>query len=262
LAPKKPLQGKVIAVTRPRTQARDFIRSLRRAGARVLACPTIRVAPPRSSRALDRAIRDLDSYDWLIFTSANGSDVFARRMKALRPRKAFPKTLRTCAIGPATAESMRAWNIPVTRISKEYVAESVLEAIPEPRGKKILIPRAAQAREVLPRELERRGARVRVVPAYRTVLDRTGSARLRGDLGKGLVDVVTFTSSSTVKNFFRLLGPKARRDILKTGRPLAASIGPITTGTLATYGWKPSVIAAKPTTRHLAEAIVRSCRVS
>ncbi len=257
---KRPLSGVRVVVTRARDQASGFANLLRGSGAKVLVCPTIKIIPPRSFAPLDRAIRNLEAYDWLIFTSVNGVETFGRRLRALKRKVSGLRTgLRTCAIGPATAERMRAYKIPVGKVSKEYVAESVLDALKSVKGRRILIPRAAVARDVLPVTLRKRGARVDVVEAYRTKPDPSGLPQLKAWLKKSGVDCVTFTSSSTAKNFFALLGTQGQK-LLRDPRIKAASIGPVTTATLKAEGWPPRIVAAKPTTRHLAAAIQRAFR--
>lgn len=218
-------------------------------GARVLAYPAIKIVPPRSYAALDKSLRNMDSYDWLIFTSANAVEHFMKRCRRLKISPRPFKNLKTCAIGPVTAAAMRRAGIPVSKISRDYVAESVLDALPSVRGIKILIPRAQEAREILPQELKKRGAAVDVVTAYRTVLDSNGAKAIKRLLAGQGVDCVTFTSSSTVNNFFRAAGRRPKG-------ALAASIGPITTKTLLSHGWRPSIVAKKPTTAHLARAIL------
>ena len=152
---------------------------------------------------------------------------------------------------------MRRESIPVTKISKDYVAESILKALPKVRGLKILIPRAQEAREILPRELKKKGALVRVVTAYRTRRVRESARALGLWLNGNVPDCVTFTSSSTVKNFFKSLAAKAGKEIVRNPKVLAASIGPITTQTLKSFGWKPAIVAKKPTTGHLAQPIAQ-----
>ncbi len=270
----KPLSGVRIVVTRARDQASGFAKLLRGAGAKVLVCPTIKIIPPRSFAPLDQAIRNLEKYDWLVFTSVNGVEMFGRRFKKINPRfsgtarskyAVFPSTLKTCAIGPATAERMRAYKIPVGKVSKEYVAESVLDALKTVKGQRILIPRAAVARDVLPVTLRKRGATVDVIEAYRTRPDASGLAQLKVWLKKPGVDCVTFTSSSTATNFFALVGGVAGgkgllRKLIVNPRIRAASIGPVTTATLKAKGWPPRIVATKPTTQHLAAAIQRAFR--
>lgn len=249
------LEGKTIVITRPKRQAKNFALLLKSQGAKVISCPTIRIRPLKNYQHLDETLKNLASYDWLIFTSANGAEQWVKRYRKLLKNQALPQKIKTCAIGPVTAEKMRSLGIPVTKKSKEYVAESILKEIPAPKGKKILIPRAMEAREVLPRELERRGAQVDVIPLYRTVPDKTNFPIFRKAFKKNQVDCITFTSSSTVKNFFTLLGAGKRR-LFKNNKIVAASIGPVTTQTLKNYRCLPKIVAKKPTTLHLAKAIV------
>lgn len=250
------LKDKTIVITRPKKQASNFAAILRSHGARVLSCPTIRICPLKNLQRLDAALKNLDSYNWLIFTSANGVEQWMKRYRKILNNRQLPKKIKTCAIGPATAEKMLDLGIPVTKKSKEYVAESILKEIPFPKGKKILIPRAMEAREVLPKELERRGAQVEVVPVYSTVLDGSGFQQVRSALKKNEVDCITFTSSSTVRNFFALLDTADKERLRKNNKIVAASIGPVTTLTLMEFGWHPEIVAKKPTTIHLARAIV------
>lgn len=218
-------------------------------GTAVLTCPAIKIVPPANYAALDKSLRKLSSYDWLIFTSANAVEYFMKRYLRLKITPNALKTLKTCALGPLTAIALRQAKIPVSKISKNYVAESVLDALPSVRNMNILIPQAQEARKILSQELRKRGAKVDVVTAYRTVVDEPGAQAMRNLLSSRKVDCVTFTSSSTVKNFFLSAGGRPRGT-------LAASIGPITTKTLLSYGWKPAIVARKPTTKHLAQAIL------
>ncbi len=250
------LKGKNIVITRSKNQAVGFARALRQAGARIVVCPTIKIVPPKSHAPLDRAIRNIQSYDWLIFTSANGAEYFIRRFRKLKGNLLTLKQIPTCAIGPATAEAMRKAGIPVTKIAREYVAESILKTLPKVRGLNILIPRAKEAREILPLVLKKMGARVSAVAVYETLLLKTGAAQLRPDLEANRIDCVTFTSSSTVKGFFGMLGSRAK-EILKKSKTISASIGPITSQTLIDFDWKPKIISQKSTTAHLARAVIK-----
>ena len=161
-----PLFGKRIVVTRAREQADALASHLSALGAGVIELPTIEIRPPADSAPLDRAIAELDTYDWLIFTSANGVRFFLEHLDDLRKLRA-----KICAIGPATRAAVEALHVKVDLMGKEYVAESLLEAFAahDLSGKRVLLPRAAVARDLVPNELARRGARVDVVEAYRTV---------------------------------------------------------------------------------------------
>ena len=170
---KGALAGKTVLVTRPRGQASDLARMLRMHGARVITAPAIRIADPTSWSALDNAIGTLDSYDTLIFTSANGvSRFFDRAKKRLGRRPPRPRHLY--AIGPQTAEVLKHYGWRGTGMPDRYEGEALARRLGNVRGRKILIPRAKKARDVLPRMLRSRGARVDVVEAYRTISDQSG----------------------------------------------------------------------------------------
>ncbi len=225
-----PLFGRRIVVTRAREQAAALTEKLRELGAQVIETPVIEIRELDDYTALDRAIAQLESYDWLIFTSANGVRHFLRRLDASdRDWRAVKG--RICAIGPATARELAKLHIKVDLTPEEYVAEALVEAFaPFPlTGRRILIPRAKVAREVLPEQLRERGAEVDVVPAYETAVPDGAAERCREALAGG-VDWVTFTSSSTVHHFVQAAG--ARR--LEKVR--IASIGPVTSATVRSYG--------------------------
>ena len=221
-----PLFGKRIVVTRAREQADALASHLSALGAGVIELPTIEIRPPADSAPLDRAIAQLDTYDWLIFTSANGVRFFLEHLDDLRKLRA-----KICAIGPATRAAVEALHVKVDLMGKEYVAESLLEAFAahDLSGKRVLLPRAAVARDLVPTELARRGARVDVVEAYRTVAPEHLAEQSREILASR-PDCITFTSSSTVRNLVEAVGTSALRGI-----PVA-SIGPITTQTAHDLG--------------------------
>ncbi|MBI3291263.1 MAG: uroporphyrinogen-III C-methyltransferase [Elusimicrobia bacterium] len=250
---KKPLFGRRIVVTRAREQASGFARLLEEAGAEVIQFPTIRLAPPPSYAPLDRTLRRLSEYDWMIFTSANGVQVFADRWRRIKPPTSVWNRVQTCAIGPKTAQAMASQGWPVTRVAKEYQAEMILPELGSVRGKRVLLPRASVARDLLPKELRRRGAHVEVIPLYRTEPDGMGLALVKPQLLGGSVDCVTFTASSTVTNFLKWYTPAERRRVF--ARTKAASIGPITSATLRAHGIRPAIEAKQATIESLAAAI-------
>jgi len=247
-----PLFGQRIVVTRPREQAAALSDRLRALGAEVIALPTIEIRPPDDWGPLDEAIAELDTYDWLIFTSANGVRHFVDRLdtseRDLRSIRA-----KICAVGPATAESLALLHIKVDRMPEEYVAESLLAAFSgeDLRGKRILLPRARVARDVIPVELEKRDAKVNVVPAYQTVVPEDVAARVeRLFEGSRKPDWVTFTSSSTVRNFVSVC-PVKRLDGVRV-----ASIGPITSATARELAVRVDVEAPKYTVDGVVDAIL------
>ena len=249
-----PLFGQRIVVTRPREQAASLCAKLRDLGADVVSFPTIKTRPPEDWAPLDRTIEQLEGYDWLIFTSANGVRYFIERLDA-GPGDLRSLNAKICAIGPATAEYLQHLHLKVDRVPEEYVAESLLEALGEEAldGKRILLPRATIARDLIPAELTKRGARVDVVAAYETVIPPESEARAR-DLfgGERKPAWVTFTSSSTVNNFVRLCSAGALDGVR------VASIGPVTTRTAAELGVKVDVEAKQYTVEGLVRGIVEA----
>ena len=242
------LFGKRIVVTRAREQAGELSASLEALGAGVTEIPTIEILPAADPAPLDHAIAGLVSYDWLIFTSANGVRFFLERLDRsaadLRSLRA-----RICAIGPATRAAVEALHLKVDLMGGEYVAESLLEAFggQDLAGKRVLLPRAAVARDLIPAALARRGATVDVVEAYRTVAPAAGREFPPG------VDAVTFTSSSTARNFVSMFG----RDVLRGVK--AVSIGPITSSTARECGIEVAAEAKPFTTAGLVDALLRVC---
>ncbi len=246
-----PLRGRTIVVTRAQgAGAARFAAMLRSMGAEVAEFPTIEIAPPDDYAPLDRAIARLDSFGWLIFTSATGVDAFMARLKALGREPGAARSARVAAIGPATARRLRDYGLEVAAVPAEYRAEAIIGAIGEERirGARFLVPRAQVAREHLPRLLAEKGAaEVVVAPAYRTIIPPSaGVDSLRRRLAT--IDLITFTSSSTVDNFCALLGAIA------PGQK-AAVIGPITAETARRRGFKVVVSPAQYTVAALADAI-------
>jgi uroporphyrinogen III methyltransferase / synthase len=241
-----PLFGKRIVVTRAREQADALGSRLSELGAGVIALPTIEIRPPADCAPLDRVIAQLDTYDWLIFTSANGVRVFLEHLDDLRKLRA-----KICAIGPATRAAVEALHVKVDLMGKEYVAEGLLEAFAphDLAGKRVLLPRAAVARDLVPTGLARRGAHVDVVEAYRTVAPEHLAEQARAILASR-PDCVTFTSSSTVRNLVQAAGADALRGI-----PVA-SIGPITTQTARELGVEVATQAKVFTVEGLVDAVL------
>jgi uroporphyrinogen III methyltransferase/synthase len=255
--PSKPLLGKKILVTRPRQQASHFAALLRDYGAEPIEVPTIQIVPPSSWEPLDRAIAALRSYDWLVFTSVNGVEAFFGRFTQQQGKFADLHGLRLCAIGPETAKHVCERGLHVEVMPTEYRAEAVAEALADfpLRGRRILIPRAAVARDMLPRALAARGAAVDVVEAYRTVLPAaTLAPEVQRLLEQRAIAVLTFTSSSTVANFAALVGESDLPHLVQG--VIVACIGPITAGTARSYGLTPTIVATEYTIPALARAIV------
>jgi uroporphyrinogen-III synthase len=261
----QPLSGVRVLVGRARHQASALSAELCRLGADVIEIPFIEIRKPGSFKALDAALKSLASYEWLILTSVNGVEAMWHRMKKLRLANSALHHLRIAAIGPATKQAIEQSGGKVDVVPKEYVAESVVRSLKRKvKGKRVLLVRAKVARDVIPQELRRAGAEVDVVEAYETVVPRSSRARLRGVLKnpKRRPHVVTFTSSSTVRNFVELLGPAAGRLYGSKGRnkvpaPIQmASIGPVTSATLRELGLPVDISAREFTIPGLIEAIV------
>ncbi len=240
------LTGKRIVVTRPRAQASSLCGKIAALGAEPILFPTIEIAPMDDYAALDNAIRLLSQYRWIIFTSVNGVAAFWNRLD-LAGLKDLPRLSKVAAIGPATAQALASHGVQAHLIPDEYVAEAILEKIGDVAGQWILLPRAELAREALAVELAHRGAIVHEIAAYRTLPaapDPNGLAQLR----RG-VDALTFTSSSTVRNFIEL----TRNYSLP--QSIIACIGPITAQTARDLGLPVNVMAAEYTTDGLIAAL-------
>jgi uroporphyrinogen III methyltransferase/synthase len=251
----KPLAGRRIVITRRREQAGPLRRLLERHGACAIELPTIALTPPESFGPLDRALKDLAAYDWILFTSANGVERFFARMSRRRVRKTVLKKKWLAAIGPATAAALRRQGFRAHVIPEDYRAEGLVAALAQERwhGKRVLLARAAEARQLLPRALRRRGARVDVVAVYRTVAPERIQAQARKLFGRRRPDAITFTSSSTVRNFFALLGARRARRALRG--VAVATIGPVTSRTARALGLRVAVQAGQYTMSGLVAAL-------
>jgi uroporphyrinogen III methyltransferase / synthase len=246
------LSGKRIVITRARATASSFADGLRALGAEVIEFPTIEIAAPDSYEMIDAALARLATFDWIVFTSATGVERFIARMSERGIEGRQMAGAKIAAIGPATAERLAAHGFSVATLPAEYRAEAILDAIGAERirGARILIPRARVAREVLPLMLREAGAReVVVAPVYKTVRPADAPVeRVRGLAAAAAIDLVAFTSSSTVTNFCSMLGKRARA--LK-----AAAIGPITAETARNAGLKVVVESRTYTVPALIDAI-------
>jgi uroporphyrinogen-III synthase len=273
-----PLQGRRILVTRPAEQAGAFSEQLTALGAIPLEFPAIRIVPPEDWGPLDDALRRLckeDWYDWLVFTSANGVRICFERLVSLGYDAQNISNVRVAAIGPATARVLKHYGVTADLVPGEYIAESVAAALIDEagrrgevlEGKKVLLARAAEARNVLVTELQQSGAIVDVVAAYRTAGipkdDERGREVLRM-LETHQLDMLTFTSSSTVRNFMLWLmqcdaavASSFMRSVTQHAQPKIASIGPITSQTAREFGLNVHIEAQEFTIAGLVEAIMR-----
>lgn len=265
--PKRPLDGLRVLVGRARHQAGALSSQLRKLGADVLEIPFIEIRPPRSFKPLDTALKNLETYDWLVLTSVNGVDAMWERLAKLRITKRSLTHLNVAAIGPATKKAIEKRGIKVDVVPDEYVAESVVRSLKKKvKGNRVLLVRAKVARDVIPKELRKAGAAVDVFEAYETVVPAASRMRLRVALQNPnrRPDVITFTSSSTVKNFVELLGSagrsrnRQRPSVLK--KVDLASIGPVTSATLRDLKLGVDIEAREYTIPGLIHAIVADRR--
>jgi uroporphyrinogen III methyltransferase/synthase len=259
---RRPLLGKRILVTRAREQASEFTELLEAQGAEVVQFPLIEFAPPETWAPLDKAIKRLETYRWVIFTSANGVAAFFLRLGALRQDARRLGVAKICAIGPATAEALERHSVIPDVVPNEFRAEGIIEAFKhhDLREVRILLPRAETARELLPKELEELGATVEVVAAYRTVRADADREMLKRLLQDRRIDLVTFTSSSTVTAFMEVLAIEDPKALLEGAR--IACIGPITAETAEHAGLKVDIMPDQYTVPALVESILQYYSVS
>lgn len=247
----RPLSGKRVMVTRARAQASDLAVLLEALGAETIQFPTIRIEDAADQAPLREAAERVGEFDWVVFTSVNGVERFWTALRAAgRDARAFGRA-RVCAIGPATSAAVEERGVRPDLVPDDFVAEGVLAALSahaELRGARVLLPRAEVARAVLPDTLRERGAEVVEVAAYRTVQDGSEVRAVRRRLAAGEVDVVTFTASSTVKNYVELVGADV-------GGAKVASIGPITSAAARELGLPVDVEAAEYTIPGLVDAV-------
>ncbi|MFW5874733.1 MAG: uroporphyrinogen-III C-methyltransferase [bacterium] len=254
---KKPLFGRRIVVTRARSQASSLVKRLSELGADVVETPVIEIRPVKNMQPLDEAVKNISGYDWLVFTSVNGADMFFQRLRANKLDTRALGGIKTAAIGPATADKMRENGLNADIVPESYRAESVAEAFEslDMSGRKVLLPRAEGARPVLPEELSKMGAHVDEIISYRAVQAEAGKAELLENLRAGTIDMVTFTSSSTVRNFMALL-PESEANQLLSGVALAA-IGPVSAETASEMGLKTDITAEEYTIDGLVKAVTQ-----
>lgn len=257
----KPLAGRTIVITRAREQAEEFVAQLERYGARVISCPTIEIVEPESYELLDEAIENLYGYDWLIFTSVNGINYFLRRFAERGHESHELDDLRVCAIGESSAAALRDLHVHVDVVPEQFQAEGVFTALKIYLGDveafkslNFLMPRASAARDYLPLALEGAGARVDVVPTYRTVRPRSSEfGRVAALLEGGAIDCIAFSSSSSVTNFAQLF------DAVDLGRLLkgvaVACIGDVTAATAGQFGLRVAIQPKEHTIAAFASAI-------
>lgn len=261
---ERPLFGKKVVVTRSREQAGELVELLESLGAETIGAPMIRIEPPDDDAPLDKAVAEAATYDWIVFTSINGVEAFMRRLKAGPGDVRELKGVKVVAIGPITGQHLAFHGVKAELEPEESRAEAIVQALRERgqlQGKKFLLPRADIAREVLGDELRKAGAEVTEVTAYKTVLaeiEREGDPDIYRMLLEKRIDVVTFTSASTVRNFAKVFGAEQATDLLRT--TAVASIGPVTAEAAEQYGIKTSIMPKEYTTPALVDAIVEYFR--
>jgi uroporphyrinogen-III synthase len=250
----KPLSGMRIVVTRPKSQANTFSEKLRSLGAVAVELPIIAIAPPNDFAQLDGAIRRLNEFDWVVFTSVHGVEYFLNRMSTLGISFDLLKSRKVAAIGPATARALvDAGKFP-DYIPAQFLSMRIVEGMGDLKGKRVLLPRADIASAVLPGTLRDKGAVTDEVVAYRTVLPGELTAEAVRSVFREAVDLVTFTSPSTVRNLSRVLGENELVDVLR--RTKVACIGPVTAEAAKELGVAVDLVANTHTIDALVEAIV------
>ncbi|MBS3969636.1 MAG: uroporphyrinogen-III C-methyltransferase [Clostridia bacterium] len=255
---KRPLWGQRVLVTRSRDQASIFSKMIQDLGGEPIEFPTIDIIQPDDYTPLDKAIAAIEDFDWIIFTSVNGVQAFYERLLLKKMDFRQLKGVRICAIGPKTREELEKYGLLVDYVPGEYRAEAIIEKMQGEnlKGKKILLPRADIARKILPESLKAMGADVHEVTAYKTVKGNGQLNNVKDLLVNKKINIITFTSSSTVKNFISMFDKNELPELLK-GIKLA-SIGPITTRTAVELGLSIDIEAAEYTLDGLLQAILVS----
>ena len=257
--PAKPLSGRTVLITRASGQAGVLEESLSALGASVLSIPAIEFTDPDDPGPLDRAIESIDSFDWILFTSANGVLWFWKRFEATRgssPAEALSR-MKVAAIGPATASVLKERGSLADVVPPVYRAEALAEAIPRAdlEGRRVLIARAQRAREIVPDSLRSMGAEVVIAACYKTVPPGIDADSLAMRFERKEIDLVTFTSASTVENFVNLFPEGSAVAILSSVK--TACIGPITAACAVSLGIEPTATADESTIAGLVRVITR-----
>ena len=255
----RPLFGKRILVTRAKSQAFELSNRLRDLGAEPVECPMIQIVPPSSWDRLDQAIQQLDQFQWVVFTSVNGVTPFMERLRHHGLDGRALSQAKLCCIGPRTAEALLAFGLSADLVPQTFQAEGLLEAMSSAKlaGQKVLIPRAAVARDILPEELKKLGAQVQVVPVYETIMPEKSRPEFVEQLQEGRIHILTFTSSSTVRNFHALF-PDSQKMEQAVSQSTVACIGPITAQTAKELGLRVDIIPRENTIPAMVEEITGS----
>ena len=262
MSPSLPLSGIRIVITRPRAQASELVKQLERLGADPIEAPTIRIEEPEDATPLERACREIESFDWVVFTSANAVAHFMRRLLAIPSDVSRLKEtkVKLCAVGPATATALSRYGIKADLVPRDYHGKGVARALRQTQdlaGTRILLPRGDLAADLLPTELRQANAEVTIVTAYRTApidLAIDNGPDIHRLLLENKVDIVTFTSGSSVKNFVRALGTDQAANLLK--RVDVACIGPVTADVATHLGISTTIMPSNYTVPAMVQAIV------
>ncbi len=248
----KPLLGKKVLITRAKNQALPLSKKLKNLGAIPLKLPTIKIIP-KNSAELDGTIGNLNKYDWIIFTSVNGVKFFWQRAKKIGFTAKEISQIKIAAVGPATAYALKKRKLKVNFFPKNFLTREIVTGLGKLSGKRVLLPRADIAKSELKEILSQKGAIVNQVSAYSTILAKS-SSKLKTILKEEEIDWITFTSSSTVKNFTQLLNGINKKILAKTK---IACIGPVTAKTAAKAGFTVDIVAKIHTIDGLVDAIVK-----
>jgi uroporphyrinogen III methyltransferase/synthase len=254
----KPLSGVKVLVTRPLVEAQSLSNQLRALGATAIELPTIEIVPPESYDQMDRAIRSLGSYDWVIFTSVHGVGYFIDRMSALSVPVETLNKVHVAAIGPATASALEQSGKTADFVPSEYLSELIVPGLGDLHGKRVLLPRAGIASKRLPALLRKRGAVVDEVIAYRTVIPRDLTRQRLKSVLSGGVDFAAFTSPSTIRSLATVVSDHELQRSLESVK--IACIGPVTADAVKELGLRVEVVARNHTIGALVEAIVNEVR--
>jgi uroporphyrinogen III methyltransferase/synthase len=250
-----PLVGKTIVVTRAQEQAGPTINSLEQAGARVILFPTIEITAPKSFRAVDRTLHTLEEYRYIVFTSTNGVKAFLNRMHLLKKDIRCLTGITLAALGEVTAQALREYGLYPKIVPSAFTSRQLAAAFKKEDvcGKKVLLFRSHIAGDLLPRQLQKMGARVEEVSGYTIRNPRPNPAKLKQLFKNGHVDLITFTSPSTFTNFVSLMKGEPIVQLLK--RTMVAAIGPVTKKEITSSGIKVAITASSHTVPSLVDAI-------
>jgi uroporphyrinogen-III synthase len=249
------LDGKRIVITRPRSQVDSFARELEALGANPITFPVIEIEEVEDPTSLDRALTKLSCYEWLVLTSVNGVEKVWERLNFLGLNEGFPQNMHVAAIGPKTAAALRAHGITPDFVPQEYVAEAIVPGMGNLHDCWVLLPRADIARPALAEAILQAGGIAHEIAAYRTA-QGVPNAQAFESLRAG-VDLITFTSSSTVINFVKVVREAGLDPLNLPGNPSVACIGPITAQTAKQQGFQVAIVASEYTTKGLCYAISR-----